>query len=209
MDNGAAVNVKERLVLIAEKLFAEKGFNSVSVREITSKAGVNLGAINYHFGSKKGLYLEVFRARFLDRARRLRGAFEKNLKKEKDSLEGVIRSLARAILCGPLTDEERTIHFKLLVREMAHPTEAFDLITEEALKPLLSSFEKALKEYLPALSEEKMRLVMLSVLAQILYFNFARPKIQAATGKTFDEEFKKALVEHIVAFSLKGIEGLS
>ncbi|GGY33066.1 TetR family transcriptional regulator [Bacterioplanes sanyensis] len=48
----------------AEELFSERGFAETSLRNITTKAGVNLAAVNYHFGSKKALIQAVF-ARFL------------------------------------------------------------------------------------------------------------------------------------------------
>nr|WP_260258768.1 TetR/AcrR family transcriptional regulator [Vibrio intestinalis] len=58
---------KEKILDVAEALFAEHGFNDTSLRTITSKAGVNLAAVNYHFGDKKTLvravlnrYLEAF-----------------------------------------------------------------------------------------------------------------------------------------------------
>lgn len=54
----------ERILDAAEQLFAERGFSETSLRLITGKAGVNLAAVNYHFGSKKALIQEVF-ARFL------------------------------------------------------------------------------------------------------------------------------------------------
>ena len=54
----------ERILDAAEQLFAERGFSETSLRLITGKAGVNLAAVNYHFGSKKALIHEVF-ARFL------------------------------------------------------------------------------------------------------------------------------------------------
>lgn len=54
----------ERILDAAEQLFAEKGFAETSLRQITSKAGVNLAAVNYHFGSKKALIQAVF-SRFL------------------------------------------------------------------------------------------------------------------------------------------------
>lgn len=47
------------IVKAAEILFAEQGFTETTVRQITSKADVNLAAINYHFGSKKGLIQAV------------------------------------------------------------------------------------------------------------------------------------------------------
>ena len=54
----------ERILDAAEALFAERGFAETSLRTITSMAGVNLAAVNYHFGSKKELIQAVF-ARFL------------------------------------------------------------------------------------------------------------------------------------------------
>ncbi len=54
-----------RILDAAEQLFSEKGFAETSLRSITSQAGVNLAAVNYHFGSKKALIQAVF-ARFLD-----------------------------------------------------------------------------------------------------------------------------------------------
>ena len=55
----------ERVLDAAEQLFAEHGFSETSLRSITSRAGVNLAAVNYHFGSKKSLIQAVF-TRFLD-----------------------------------------------------------------------------------------------------------------------------------------------
>ncbi len=55
----------DKILDAAEKLFAEFGFAETSLRSITSKAGVNLAAVNYHFGSKKALIQAVF-SRFLD-----------------------------------------------------------------------------------------------------------------------------------------------
>ena len=56
----------------AERLFAVHGFQKVSVRDITTEAGVNLASVNYHFGSKDALLFDIFRTRTaeLNRARR-------------------------------------------------------------------------------------------------------------------------------------------
>lgn len=53
-----------RILDVAEELFADRGFAETSLRNITGRAGVNLAAVNYHFGSKKALIRAVF-ARFL------------------------------------------------------------------------------------------------------------------------------------------------
>ena len=49
------MSTKSKILDAAEYLFADKGFNGTSLREITSLAEVNLAAVNYHFGSKKEL----------------------------------------------------------------------------------------------------------------------------------------------------------
>ena len=66
----------ERILDAAEQLFAEKGFAETSLRLITSRAEVNLAAVNYHFGSKKALIQAVF-SRFL-------GPFSQSLERELD-----------------------------------------------------------------------------------------------------------------------------
>ena len=52
-------HTREAIIKAAVHLFAEKGFDSTSVRDIVTKARVNQAAINYHFKTKDGLYLEV------------------------------------------------------------------------------------------------------------------------------------------------------
>ena len=53
------MSTKNKILDAAEVLFADKGFNGTSLREITSQAEVNLAAVNYHFGSKKELIKDV------------------------------------------------------------------------------------------------------------------------------------------------------
>jgi AcrR family transcriptional regulator len=60
-NNGPGVATRRRLLDTAERLFAENGFSAVSLREIISKAGVNIGAVHYHFGSKHELFEQVLK----------------------------------------------------------------------------------------------------------------------------------------------------
>lgn len=64
-ERGVERGTVDRILDTAEVLFAQKGFAETSLRAITSKAGVNLAAVNYHFGSKEALIQAVFE-RFLD-----------------------------------------------------------------------------------------------------------------------------------------------
>ncbi len=54
---------KDKLMDAAEKLFARRGFYGSSLRDITSAAGVDLALVNYHFGSKKQLFIAVIERR--------------------------------------------------------------------------------------------------------------------------------------------------
>ena len=54
-----ATETKEQILNVAEKLFAENGFTGTSLRRVISEAGVNLSAVNYHFGSKEELFRAV------------------------------------------------------------------------------------------------------------------------------------------------------
>src|SRR6187551_1336576 len=56
-------NTKDRILGAAEELFAQHGFSGTSLRQVTSRADVNIAAVNYHFGSKENLVNEVFRRR--------------------------------------------------------------------------------------------------------------------------------------------------
>jgi len=54
---------KERIIEAAECQFAQRGFDGVSIRDITKEAGVDVALIKYHFGSKQGLFEELLRRR--------------------------------------------------------------------------------------------------------------------------------------------------
>src|SRR5215470_15519598 len=66
---------RDRILTVAERLFAAHGFNGVSMRDLAAAAKVPLALISYHFGPKKALYRAVFSRRYEalteDRLRRL------------------------------------------------------------------------------------------------------------------------------------------
>lgn len=72
-------STKNKILDVAEELFAERGFAETSLRTITARAKVNLASVNYHFGSKKTLIQEVF-DRFLS-------AYSVNLNNDLAELE--------------------------------------------------------------------------------------------------------------------------
>ena len=198
---------RERILDEAEALFANGGYHAVSVREITKTAECNLAAVNYHFGNKQNLYLEVFRSRWLPRANRVHRNFRNSLKGNGNpSPDAVVQSLAQAFLEGPMSDDERLRHHKLIFGELAQPTEAFDLVAGQVLRPLFNNLLSDLRDVMPSkIDEEQTALNAFSILAMVLYFNFARPLITSFLVGNDEDDFKTRLVDHIVRFSLNGI----
>lgn len=66
MTTARSEDTRHRLLEAATEVFADKGFTRASTREITSKAGVNIASLNYHFGDKAGLYRGVFSQHFME-----------------------------------------------------------------------------------------------------------------------------------------------
>jgi len=199
--------VKERILNEAEALFAQKGYRGVTVREIINAAKCNLSAVNYYFGNKENLYIEVFRSRWVPRAKRLHECFRNLLVAQSSpSPSAVIEALARTFLEGPLSDEERQRHYQLMTRELAQPGEAFDLVCEEVMRPHYSELGRLLRSITPEETEgESLTLKMMSINAMVHYFNFARLAITRLTGREYDPWFKNQLVKHIIDFSLYGL----
>ena len=200
---------KERILNEAEALFAKNGYDAVSVREITTAARCNLAAVNYHFGNKQKLYLEVFRARWVPRARRVQAYFRESLASQDTvSTPAVAQALAEAFLKGPLSDDERQRQSQLMIRELIQPTEAFELLAGEVLRPFFKELADTLRPFMPeGLGNEGLMLNVLSMFSMVIYFNFARIVVSRITGREYDAAFKDRLVEQIVEFSLNGLGG--
>ncbi|EJL6304962.1 TetR/AcrR family transcriptional regulator [Vibrio cholerae] len=94
-------STKEKILDVAEGLFAEYGFNDTSLRTITSKAGVNLASVNYHFGDKKTLvravlnrYLEAFMPEMKQSLERLNERDDYDMAEVFEALCAPLRSLS-------------------------------------------------------------------------------------------------------------------
>ena len=113
-----------RIFVAAERLFALMGFAEVSVRDITAEAGVNLAAVNYHFGSKDALLFEIFRTRSgeINRAR------ARMLHEAEDSHGGAppLRAILTALITPPAswTDPKsgRFVSLQFLIRARSEGT---------------------------------------------------------------------------------------
>ena len=198
---------KDRLLDEAENLFAQKGFDAVSIREITNAAKCNLASVNYHFGNKQNLYLEVFRSRCVPRAKRIQEKFRNQLVSEENHTpQSVIQALAHAFIEGPLSDEERRRHQRLMALEMGQPTQALAIMAKEIIRPFVQELKGVLQPFMvDSIDEKSLMLKIMSMMIMILHFSFARPAVTLITKQEYTPEFRKLLVRHITGFCIKGL----
>jgi len=191
---------KARLLEVAAQLFAERGFNGAGVREICKQAKINISAINYHFGSKKELYLEVFRTYLIPKTLEIRDNFKNLVSQKPKTLKGVVEALAEAVLLNPIDEKQRKIIFSLIVRELTNDSETSKFVLKKVLNPLLEEFSKAIYPFFS--SKQDLKLFAFSVISQIIFFNFFKPWIREVFGTTsYTSEFKQKIIKHIAEFS--------
>jgi AcrR family transcriptional regulator len=201
--NAADQETRERLLATATKLFAERGFARVTVREICRGARANVAAINYHFGGKRGLYDEVVSAaietmRSTTRTMHASGAG----KPAEEQLALYVSIFLKRVVAA----RDSWIH-QLMVRELSDPTPALDLVLKQVVQPRMAYLRSVIASLLRCpTSDERVERCAMSVQAQCLArlthpVAALRPK--AMTGRQLD-----TLAQHITRFSLAGIRDL-
>lgn len=202
-------NTKERLLQVALKVFAEKGYHSATAQEICQRAGANMAAVNYYFGGKEKLYqriLElVFQTWAADETPGEQAHKAANTPEAK--LYTYIQSFfRRSYGIGDGYDPDIAMIVSL---EMARPSRFLDQIVRDYIVPDAQSFHQILQALLgPKASDKVLTDCGCSIVGQILYYaylwpiyirvNPGFPTIQ--TGGVADE-----LIDHVYQFSLGGL----
>ena len=147
-------DTRTRILDAAERLLAERGFASCSLRAVTAAAGVNLGAVNYHFRSKEALIQAVFRRRLepLNRERLAR----LNVLEAEARGKALPLTVLLHILLDPLFDRGRDgIGFvRLLGRMYSEPSIDIYRIFHAELRETIDRFLPAFRRTLPQLQPE-------------------------------------------------------
>lgn len=122
--SGTAANI----VRAAETLFAEQGFTDTTVRQITARAQVNLAAVNYHFGSKKGLIQAVAEKFLGPLCQHIEQALDQRLAASEYSvsLEELLEILMRALL-GVNRDNDHALSVFMRLLDLAYMKNQEDL----------------------------------------------------------------------------------
>ena len=193
---------RERLIRTAAKLFADRGFKSVTIREICRAARANVAAVNYHFGDKLGLYREVLQ---LAVVRMHSVTVEATQAGEALCAEEKLRQFVHIHLRRILDERSGWIH-NLVNREVADPTPALDTLVDQGMRPRIEYLSAIVSELagLPAADPRVQRSVA-STLGQVMSYR-PNPLIARLGFKTrFQPEEIDEVADHIADFSVAGI----
>lgn len=194
---------RARLLKAAERLFAERGFSNVTVREICRHARANVAAVNYHFGDKMGLYREVLQIA-IDAVR----ATTEAAKRAGDGHppEEKLRRYLTVFLTRVLAAQHQTVH-RLIQREIDEPTAAFDRLVEHGVRPRVEYVASLVAAMTGRAADDPATLACVgSILAQTLVYVRRNP-----VAERFGFSFRgtpqdiDAAARHIAAFSIAGV----
>lgn len=201
-----APSTREKLLEAAGRLFLARGYDGVSVRDITLAAGVNVAAVNYHFNGKKNLYREFFRRRISEVAERKIALLADAIHGEPPAdLRDAIRLYVMSFFGEMFATKDAEKFLKLFTEEMSEGGIATDVLFREISVPLHRVMKEAIRRARPGMSEEKASLCIFSITGQMFHFVRAREIVRRMVGRGYSREFIGEIVEHITEFSLKGI----
>lgn len=199
-------SVQDRLIEAAEDLFCRRGFNDTSVRDIAAAADCNVASINYYFGTKDSLYLEIWRRRLAQMREARLASIDKVMSAGgQPQLEDLLRFHAISFL-EPLFEGDRQCRFiNLMAREMIDPHLPRDLLVSEMVLPVMAALSEALIKICPWLDQNNAKVVILLVVGQLIHTVCAKQLFEeSAYSDMFQLNFED-LVDHIVRFSAAGI----
>ena len=197
---------KDRLLMAALEVFAEKGFQNATVREICSRVDANVAAVNYYYRSKENLYKEA-----------LMFAFRQGEKRYPLNHGGVSDPRMRlrqfvGVFLNRMLDESALGHFgKLIAHEIASPTNALDDIVDSFIKPEFALLEDIVIQCAgKTLEKGVLKRCLLSILGQCLMFKHSRPVIDRVCQEVIaSREEIEACADHIASFSFFAIRQLA
>jgi AcrR family transcriptional regulator len=169
------------------------------------RASVNVAAINYHFGDKENLYIQV-----LKYCKAL--AFEKYPSdldtKKTDPPELKLKAFIRSFVFRILDNGPSSLFGRLVCREYVEPTNALDMLVEEAMRPTFGLLAEIVGELLgrkaPMLT---IRMCCASVVSQCLFFLYARHAlVRLFPEQKFGTTETESIADHITRFSLSAIQ---
>jgi len=199
---------RTRILDAAEELFMQHGFEATSMRVLTARAGVNLAAVNYHFGSKHALIEAVFRRR-LDPMNANRVAQLERLEQAGSralTTEAIIRAFIGESL-RMIEDAKGGRNFiRLLGRTYTEPSKAVRALIGQLYAPVMERYKAAFERVLPQMPREELVWRMHFMFGTLSYTLAATDTVQLIAGcKPEDRYDARLLEERLTAFLAAGL----
>ncbi len=197
---------RDRILGTAERLFAEYGYDGVSLRQIGAASDAQIALINYHFGTKDRLYRAVLENRISPVSERRRDALRRALSGAGGvpTIEAVLDAFARPWIEMRGTEEGR--HYtRLIAREVNDPREAERGIVRDLLDPLAVEFLAAMESVLPDRSRSDVHEAY-HFLTSTLLMTLANPeRVKRLSGDLIDDRSHDGAVERLVRFVARSL----
>lgn len=155
MPKNSAESTRERILRAAERIYAASGFHGMSLRDVTLLAGVNLAAVNYHFGSKDKLILALadrrltpINAERVERLEKLRAKHGDEPVPVAALVEALIDPMFKALKQGR---NNRAIMVRLVAQMMIDDPRRFSQIHRVFYRTILDRYHEELRRSLPGL----------------------------------------------------------
>jgi AcrR family transcriptional regulator len=202
-------NAMETLLECAEKLFLQKNFEEVTVREIASEAGLNGAAVNYYFNSKLILYNAVLHRKL----RALSGRIIEKITIDSNChglscLNSLIANYVEHCFELFLSAEDGARLLGIIAREMSNNDFGKELVVKELVEPVNSAMVSAVANLSTELSREKICSCVDSLTAQIFYFMYMRKNLCAISEEVSGKDVVAQMSRHITEFSSQGFRSL-
>ncbi len=198
---------RDRILATAERLFAERGYHAVSLRDIGGEADAQIALISYHFGSKELLYRAVFERRLTPVTERRRAGLAAAMAatQGRPGIEAVLDAFARPWI--EIRDtEEGQFYARLIAREVNDPQEQERGIVESLLDPIARDFLAAMERALPHHERSEIHWAYHFFIG-LLTLTMANPRrVRRLSGDLMEEQTTDAVVSRLVAFVTNGLQ---
>jgi AcrR family transcriptional regulator len=208
VDPGSA---RQRLLDAAERLFAEHGFHGVSLRTITTEAGMNLAAANYYFGGKEGLFRAVFARRVgpmnAERAQRLDACLERAGADPPDVGEVLEAFIGPAVVVSASSGAE--MFKKLSGRASTDPSPEVRAVVYELYDDIAKRFIDTIRRACPRLSRAELFWRLACVYGAMMYVRADSRRLQRLLGEDLDMTDSETAMRHLIPFLVAGMNSES
>lgn len=196
-------STKERILAAAEALFAQRGFDGASLRQLTASAGVNLAAVNYHFGSKEKLVEQVFKRR-LDALNQHRLAeLDKIAGRPGTTLEDVLAAYIRPAL--ELSHEGNgSLFMRVLARAFAEHDDTLRQFLSENYGHVMRQFTAEFARLLPHLEKAELYWRIDLVTGALTHAMSGFGMIQRKDNVS-EQQHREQTAAHLIRFAAAGL----